>query len=151
MYTSRRELGLQRHVSHGKPSHSISQRKKCLTGCTVTSTRKLHSASRGDMNMCLKYWEQHLGRAVNVIKARCLFIYFYVCPFLYDSRGHIKEASNLCCKSKPEYIPVFKSVSPHPSLFKVTNQQWQEQRDTVEIKYILMIALPLQFNSILDY
>lgn len=36
-----------------------------------------------------------------------------------------------------------KKVSPHPSLFKVIDQQCQEQRDTVEIKYILVIALSL--------
>lgn len=33
----------------------------------------------GDMNMCLKYWEQDLGQALNVNKDRCLFIYFCVC------------------------------------------------------------------------
>ncbi|KAI1237848.1 Desumoylating isopeptidase 2 [Lamprotornis superbus] len=33
-------------------------------------------------------------------------------------RSHIKEASNLCCKSNPEYIPILKTVSPYPSLFK---------------------------------
>lgn len=58
-------------------------------------------------------------------------------------RGPKKEACNLCSKSKWEYIPLFKKVSPHPSLFKVIEQQQEEQRDTVEIKYILTIALSL--------
>lgn len=77
-----------RGTFHPENPHSISQSKKCLTGCMVTWTRKLHSASLGTWICALKYWEQHLGWAVNIIKTRCLFIYFYVCLFMVTSRRH---------------------------------------------------------------
>lgn len=85
MYTSRRELGLQRKGFHMENPVTIFYKVKNANWLNGNPDKKATFSILGDMNMCLKYWEQDLGQALNVNKDRCLFIYFYICLWQYGS------------------------------------------------------------------